>query len=341
MQVYGEDAAEGRAGECVALNVPELDHEAVRRGMVLCAPERSRRSLWRRPNCNCSARSRAAPGYLEAQLHVGTASYPARLAMLDTTEMSAGQKQMVQLRLAAPLPLAPGDRFVLRANVAAAGQRGLTTIGGGRILGLSNARLRRHKPWTLDLLADRREALDDPVRWMELMLRESEPRHRGPLLTKGMLRRAEEIAPAGEAGRRGPGGWSPRGGWLHLAVRQKRRGNPSRRRRGFHAPIRNAPGSAASTAGGAERIRAVRDAAAGCCCSRKHLERKGALLALAGWSARVPDRDQRLRDHIAARSAAGGRPGVRRNWPRRATGRCRGSKRWRGCWWTRLAGAVG
>ena len=37
MQVYGEDATEGRAGECVALNIPELDHEAVRRGVVLCA----------------------------------------------------------------------------------------------------------------------------------------------------------------------------------------------------------------------------------------------------------------------------------------------------------------
>ena len=36
MQVYGEDASEGRAGECVALNVPELDHAQVRRGMVLC-----------------------------------------------------------------------------------------------------------------------------------------------------------------------------------------------------------------------------------------------------------------------------------------------------------------
>ena len=28
MQVYGEDATEGRAGECVALNIPELDHRS-------------------------------------------------------------------------------------------------------------------------------------------------------------------------------------------------------------------------------------------------------------------------------------------------------------------------
>ncbi len=37
MQVYGENADEGNAGECVAMNIPELDHEAVRRGMMLAA----------------------------------------------------------------------------------------------------------------------------------------------------------------------------------------------------------------------------------------------------------------------------------------------------------------
>ncbi len=39
MQVYGEDATEARAGECVALNLPEMDHQEVRRGMVLCASD--------------------------------------------------------------------------------------------------------------------------------------------------------------------------------------------------------------------------------------------------------------------------------------------------------------
>ena len=71
------------------------------------------------------------------------------------------------------LPLVPGDRFVVRANLPAQGQSGLATIGGGRILGVSNVRLRRKKPWTLNALAARRDALDDPARWCELMLRES------------------------------------------------------------------------------------------------------------------------------------------------------------------------
>jgi len=54
--------------------------------------------------------------------------------------MSGGQSQFVQLRFASPLPLLPGDRFVVRANVADAGGGRLATIGGGQILGLSNTR---------------------------------------------------------------------------------------------------------------------------------------------------------------------------------------------------------
>src|ERR1035438_4001700 len=102
--------------------------------------------------------------YLEVQFHVGTASVAAHLAMLEETEMTGGQKQFVQLRLASPLPLVAGERFVVRANVAGSGVAGLTTIGGGQILGLSNTRLRRKKQWTLDLLAARCDAIADPLR---------------------------------------------------------------------------------------------------------------------------------------------------------------------------------
>jgi hypothetical protein len=59
---------------------------------------------------------------------------------------------MVQMRLSEPLAVVPGERFVLRANVAVEGHSGLATIGGGRILGTSNVRLRRRKPHVLERL---------------------------------------------------------------------------------------------------------------------------------------------------------------------------------------------
>ena len=207
MQVYGEDASEARAGECVALNLPEMDHLEVRRGMLLCA------SAALEPAAMAEAELLVLDSvkgqlddFIEAHLHIGTASVLARVAMLETTRMSAGQRQMVQLRLAEPLPLVPGERYVLRANLAGPGHSGLVTVGGGRILGVSNQRLRRKKQWTLDALAARRQALDDPSAWCELMLRENrQPLSLRDLEKKCLLRPDELTAAARGPSRPGPG----------------------------------------------------------------------------------------------------------------------------------------
>jgi selenocysteine-specific elongation factor len=197
MQVYGENATEGNAGECVALNIPELDPEAVRRGTLLCGSNSFEPVTMAEAELQIlKSISAQIEDYLEVQFHVGTASVSAHLAMLDETAMTGGQKQFVQLRLALPLPLVPGERFVVRANITGTGGSGLTTIGGGQILGLSNTRLRRKKQWTLDLLAARRDAIADPLRWCEQMVRESESPATVASLQKKCWSRPEEIAAA-------------------------------------------------------------------------------------------------------------------------------------------------
>lgn len=195
LQVYGEEANEARAGECVALNVPEFEHAQVQRGMVLVTPGMLS------PVTMAEAEMQVIPGlreplpdYLEAHLHIGTASVMTRVAMLDTTQTAPGERQMVQLRLAEELAMAPGDRFVLRANVAGAGASGLTTVAGGRVLGISNVRLRRHKPWTLSLLTARRDALDSAVLWIETQLRENQDPLEPAELQRRCLLREEEAA---------------------------------------------------------------------------------------------------------------------------------------------------
>ena len=315
MQVYGQDAAEGSAGECVALNIPELDHEAVRRGMVLCA------SFLFEPAMMAEAELQILKSiqgkiedYLEVQLHVGTASVPARLAMLENTAMTGGQRQFVQLRLASPLPLVPGERFVVRANVADAGVSGLTTIGGGQILGLSNARLRRKKPWTLDLLAARRQAVDDPLRWCEQMVRESQSPATVASLQKKCWNCPEEIAGALERLRaENRAVQAPGGGWLHCAVVQKMAEKILPAVQTFHAANPQRAGISR------EELQAtlnagpvLLEAAAESLLASGQLERNGALWARAGWNARISDRDQRLCDQIAAKLQQAGRspPGL-------------------------------
>ncbi len=347
MQVYGEDATEGRAGECVALNIPELDHEAVRRGMVLCGTNSFEPVTMAEAELQIlNSVSGKIEDYLEVQFHVGTASVSARLAMLENTEMTGGQKQFVQLRLASPLPLVPGERFVVRANVAGSGGGGLTTIGGGQILGLSNTRLRRKKQWTLDLLAARREAVADPLRWCEQMVRESESPATVAGLQKKCWSRPEEISAALEKLRAEnrvvparscdapsqkvaatppsrvvstvPAGLTPGIGdeaspapsatkaspprWAHCAVLQKMAENILAAVRNFHAANPQRAGV------GLEELQATLNSnpdflttAAEMLVQSKQLERNGALLARAGWNARIPDRDQRLCDQIAAK----------------------------------------
>jgi selenocysteine-specific elongation factor len=304
MQVYGENAAEGSAGECVALNIPELDHESVRRGMVLCGSNSFEPVTMAEAELQIL---KSIPGkiedYLEVQFHVGTGSVSARLAMLEDTAMTGGQKQFVQLRLASPLPLVSGERFVVRANVTGAGGSSLTTIGGGQILGLSNTRLRRKKRWTLDQLAARREAVADPLRWCEQMVRESESPATVASLQKKCWSRVEEISAALEMLRaENRVVLAPGGGWIHCAVLQTIAANILAVVQNFHASNPQHAGVSREELQAALKSNPILlDAAAETLLHSKQMERNGALLARAGWNARIPDRDQRLCDQIAAK----------------------------------------
>ncbi len=310
MQVYGQDATEGSAGECVALNIPELDHEAVKRGMVLCGSNLFEPATMAEAELQIL---KSVPGkiedYLAVQLHVGTASVPAHLAMLENTAMTGGQRQFVQLRLDSPLPLVPGERFVVRANVAGPGLSGLTTIGGGQILGLSNARLRRKKSWTIELLAARSEVVNTPLRWCEQMARESESPATAASLQKTCWNRPEEIAAALERLRaENRVVQAPGGGWIHGAIIVKISENIIDAANIFHAANPQRAGLSREELRGALKCNPVfLEAAVESLLHSKQLERSGDLLARAGWNARIPDRDQRLCDQLAAKLQQAGR----------------------------------
>ncbi len=301
MQVYGEDAAEARAGECVALNLPEVDHLEVRRGMILVGGEVEP------PVTMAEAELRildAVKGkiedFIEAHLHVGTASVLARVAMLEGIEMTAGQTQMVQLRLEEPLPLVPGDRFVLRANLAGPGQSGLITVGGGRIVGISNARLRRKKPWTLAMLGARRDALDDRVRWCELMLREAgQPLAARQLQIKCHVR-ADELTPIlGRLHAERKVISLPNGDWASATVVAERAQELFEAVQVFHAanPQRAGIGRDELFAAGGGNPEICKLAAESLVKERR-LEQQGIVLARAGWAARLSDHDQQLSDQV-------------------------------------------
>jgi selenocysteine-specific elongation factor len=200
------------------------------------------------------------------------------------------------LRLAEPLAVVPGERFVARANLGVAGQSGLVTIGGGRILGTSNVRLRRRRQWTLEALAARRDALDSPAAWCDLMLREArEPLSLRQLEQKCLLRREELDVWLGQLERAGSLVRLADGLLTHRQIVDQVAGQMLGIVQAFHAanPVRaglEAP----------ELFARVRANPALCARAAEwliqsgKLERAGSVLARAGWSARVSDRDAQL-----------------------------------------------
>jgi selenocysteine-specific elongation factor len=112
VQVHDEDLERADAGQRVALNLSGVGVDELRRGDALVAP-------------NAFAKSYRVDVALEelqatpraVTVHHGTAQIPARVVRAD--------ERHAQLRLAAPIVAARGDRFVLRAE---------TTVGGGTIL---------------------------------------------------------------------------------------------------------------------------------------------------------------------------------------------------------------
>jgi len=214
--------------------------------------------------------------------------------------MRAGQTQMVQLRLTEPLPLVPGERYVLRCNLP--GGAGLVTIGGGRFLGTTNTRLRRQKQWTLDFLQARRKSIDDPVLWCEQIARESGKPISAQDLQVKSGQRAEEFVEILK-GLRAKGVLietssglmvhrecvDATAAKLYEAIETFHKVNSQRAGIGkdeLFAGLGMAPDM------GELGLRQLLD--------KKRIEMAGTAFAKAGWSARLPENDQKLYDQINA-----------------------------------------
>jgi selenocysteine-specific elongation factor len=138
LQTHRRSLDIAQPGSRVAANLSGIDKESVSRGMVLARPG----SL---QTTNLLAVHLALlPGVSaplehdeEVKVHVGTAETMARAALLEGPEIAPGRTAWVQLRLATPVAVVVGDRLVIRRPSPS------ETIGGGAIVDLATAHLRR------------------------------------------------------------------------------------------------------------------------------------------------------------------------------------------------------
>jgi selenocysteine-specific elongation factor len=127
-------------GSRVALNLAGVEKDELERGMVVVRPG----TLV--PVSVLSARvdvlgSASDPiAHDEAvKVHAGTAEVMARISLLESPTLAPGTSGWVQLRLATPLAVAIGDRFVVRRPSPP------ETLGGGAIADISGERMRRRR----------------------------------------------------------------------------------------------------------------------------------------------------------------------------------------------------
>lgn len=113
----------------VAVNLVGVGHNEVQRGHVLVDGSR-----WHRTS-QSDAELTVLPGLAHPVsrrgayvAYIGAAEVPLRMRVLGESEIAPGSSGAVRLYLGRPLPLVPGDRFVLRES----GRH--ETVGGGQIL---------------------------------------------------------------------------------------------------------------------------------------------------------------------------------------------------------------
>jgi selenocysteine-specific elongation factor len=180
VQVHDRPVEKAQAGQRVAVNLPSIERDELRRGDALVAPG----------HYPVSYRLDVVLDELEpvpaaVKVHLGTADVPARVVRSG---------RFAQLRLEEPVVAARGDRFVLRTD---------TTVGGGRIV--DPAPPRRLEPEHLEIL-DR----GDPAEIVRLLA--AEPVITSSLQASGLLAPAELAR--GLAAVEQAGDWTYRRTWL-------------------------------------------------------------------------------------------------------------------------------
>ena len=202
LQVYGAEADEARAGECVALRLTDLDREQARRGCVLATPG------YYKPARFFNVHFQSLPGALEPirprtaiRFHVGTTEVGGHLVLPTLEPLPPGAACYAQIQLEEPVIAAPGDPYVVRRPSPA------RTLGGGHIVTPDEQRLRRSRPDWSAARQDEDQSFRDPAAALLHALRAaglvplklSEAAHRALLTEDAAKQEMETLITRGES----------------------------------------------------------------------------------------------------------------------------------------------
>ncbi len=147
LQVHGQPVDVIRAGQRAAINLQNVEKDAITRGMVLALPDQlpSTRIL----NTHClllKSISRPLRNRQRIRMYMGTAEVLGKAVLLDREELSGLDSGFIQFRLEEPITCLPGDRFLIRDYSP------METLGGGVVLDPEARISKRYNAGIIDIL---------------------------------------------------------------------------------------------------------------------------------------------------------------------------------------------
>jgi selenocysteine-specific elongation factor len=128
VQSGGKTAMRATAGQRTAVNLAGIEHTALKRGMVLAAPNRLRPTTRIDVRLQLLRSAASLKQRARVHFHANTSETIAEVRLYNARELKPGETALAHLRLSAEILLLAGDRFIIRQFSP------VTTIGGGVIL---------------------------------------------------------------------------------------------------------------------------------------------------------------------------------------------------------------
>jgi selenocysteine-specific elongation factor len=156
LETFGEPQARIGPGNRVAVNLAGIDHHALSRGMAVVRPQQWRPARVFDAELIVLADLGHAVSRRGAYVaSIGSGEHPVQVRVISGDAIAPGNTGWVRLRITKPVPLLPGDRFVLRESGRS------ETVGGGEIVEVAPARtVRKARP---DRSVDRVVAERGPI----------------------------------------------------------------------------------------------------------------------------------------------------------------------------------
>jgi selenocysteine-specific elongation factor len=128
IQVHGKPADQATAGERTALNLTGVPTEQLSRGMMLTTEGTFRATTRVDVELSLLPSAKVLKDRSRVHFHAYASETVATIVLHERKQLAPGENSFAQLRLADPISLLPGDRFIIRQFSP------VVTVGGGVVL---------------------------------------------------------------------------------------------------------------------------------------------------------------------------------------------------------------